>query len=249
MPQPAHSSNEKSSASSLRGKVAVVTGASRGIGLAIAQALRAAGCRLALTARFRESKQGAAAKKFGSDSLVVPCDVRDEKAVAKFFTAVRQRFGRVDVLVNNAGIAGPTGNVGELSVAEWCEVVDTNLTGMFLTTRAALPLMSRGSVIINNLSISAKGNFPGMSAYNASKHGAAGFTATLREELREKGIRVVGLYPGATDTAIWKQFWPGAPRARMMSPGTIAQAVVYAVSTPAEATVEELIIAPSGGEL
>ena len=249
MPKPAQRSNERSSAASLRGKVAVVTGGSRGIGLAIAQALREAGCRLAVTAQFRDSKPGTTANKFGSESLVHSCDVRDETSVANFFAAVRKRFGRVDVLVNNAGIAGPTRNVGELSLADWRDVLETNLTGMFLTTRSALPLMSGGGVIINNLSISAKGNFPGMSAYNASKHGAAGFTATLREELREKGIRVVGLYPGATDTAIWKQFWPDAPRARMMSPATIAQAVVYAASTPPESTVEELVIAPSGGEL
>ncbi len=109
--------------------------------------------------------------------------------------------------------------------------------------------MKRGASIVNNLSVSAKSVFPGMSAYNASKHGAAGFTNTLREELRQQGIRVIGLYPGATDTAIWKQFWPQAPRKRMMSPETIARAVVFALSLPPEATVEELVIAPTGGAL
>ncbi len=136
------------------------------------------------------------------------CDVRDERSVSAFFAAVNERFGRVDVLVNNAGIGGPSRKVAQLSADDWREVIETNLTGMFLTTRAALPLMKRGASIVNNLSVSAKGVFPGMSAYNASKHGAAGFTNTLREELRQKGIRVIGLYPGATDTAIWEQFWP-----------------------------------------
>jgi NAD(P)-dependent dehydrogenase (short-subunit alcohol dehydrogenase family) len=120
---------------------------------------------------------------------------------------------------------------------------------MFLVTRAALPLMKRGASIVNNLSVSAKGVFPGMSAYNASKHGAAGFTNTLREELREQGIRVIGLYPGATDTDIWKQFRPEAPRKRMMKAETIAEAVLFAVSLPPEATVEELVIAPTRGAL
>lgn len=231
----------------LRGKVAVVTGASRGIGLDIAQALAAAGCHLALAARFRNARELREAERVGG--FAQACDVRDERSVSEFFAAVRKRFSRVDVLVNNAGIGGPSRNAAQLAPEDWRAVIDVNLTGMFLTTRAALPLMKRGASIVNNLSVSAKGVFPGMSAYNASKHGAAGFTNTLREELRGKGIRVIGLYPGATDTAIWEQVWPKAPRRRMMSPETIAHAVVFALSLPPEATVEELVIAPTGGPL
>ena len=175
--------------------------------------------------------------------------MRDERSVSEFFAAVKQRFGHVDVLVNNAGIGGPSRNVAQLAPEAWREIIETNLTGMFLVTRAALPLMKSGGSIVNNLSVSAKGVFPGMSAYNASKHGAAGFTNTLREELRGRGIRVIGLYPGATDTAIWEQFWPQAPRRRMLSAETIARAVVFALSLPAEATVEELVIAPTRGAL
>ncbi len=203
---------------------------------------------MALAARFRDARQLREIKqKVGG--FAQSCDVRDERSVSEFFAAVKQRFGRVDVLVNNVGIGGPSRNVGQLSPEDWREIIETNLTGMFLITRAALPLMKRGASIVNNLSVSAKGVFPGMSAYNASKHGAAGFTNTLREELRGRGIRVIGLYPGATDTAIWEQFWPEVPRRRMLSPETIARAVVFALSLPAEATVEELVIAPSGGAL
>ena len=230
----------------LRGKVAVVTGAGRGIGLAVARALADAGCRLALTARFSNPSELRAAKRIG---FAQACDVGDERSVSEFLAAVKRRFGRVDVLINNAGITGPLRNVAQFTTEDWREIIETNLTGMFLVTRAALPLMKRGASIVNNLSVSAKGVFPGMSAYNASKHGAAGFTNTLREELREQGIRVIGLYPGATDTAIWEQFWPGAPRQRMMSPKTIAHAVVFALSLPPEATVEELVIAPTAGAL
>ncbi len=232
----------------LRGKVAVVTGASRGIGLAIAQGLADAGCQVALAARFRDARQIREIQRKLS-AFAQSCDIRDERSVSAFFAAVNERFGRVDVLVNNAGIGGPSRKVAQLSADDWRDIIETNLTGMFLATRAALPLMKRGASIVNNLSVSAKGVFPGMSAYNASKHGAAGFTNTLREELRQKGIRVIGLYPGATDTAIWEQFWPQAPRRHMMSPETIARAVVFALSLPPEATVEELVIAPTGGAL
>ena len=232
----------------LNGKVAVVTGASRGIGLAVAQALADAGCRLALAARFGdprpirnlERKLGAFARS---------CDVREERSVSEFFAAVKKQFGHVNVLVNNAGLVGPTRNAAQLSTADWREVIDTDLTGMFLCTRAALPLMKRGASIVNNLSVTAKRVFPGMAAYNAAKHGAAGFTDTLREELRERGIRVIGIYPGATDTDIWEQFWPQAPRQRMISLETIAQAVVFTLSLPPEATVEELVIRPTLGTL
>jgi len=232
----------------LRGKVAVVTGASRGIGLAVAEALADAGCRLALAARFGDPRRiRNLEQKLGA--FVRSCDVRDERSVNTFFADVKKQYGRLDVLVNNAGLAGPTRNAAELSTADWREVIETDLTGMFLCTHAALPLMKRGASIVNNLSVSAKRVFPGMAAYNAAKHGAAGFTNTLREELREKGIRVIGIYPGATHTAIWEQFWPQAPRRRMMSPETIARAVVFALSLPPEATVEELVIAPSIGTL
>jgi NAD(P)-dependent dehydrogenase (short-subunit alcohol dehydrogenase family) len=128
-------------------------------------------------------------------------------------------------------------------------VIETNLTGTFLVTREILPLMRKGSVIVNNLSIAATRVFAGSSAYNASKHGALGLTNTLREELRTRGIRVIALLPGATDTEIWKTLWPEAPRAKMMAPETIAEAVVNALTLPEHATVEELTILPSAGVL
>jgi short-subunit dehydrogenase len=102
---------------------------------------------------------------------------------------------------------------------------------------------------VNNLSIAANRVFPNSAAYNASKHGALGFTNTLREELRPKGIRVIGLLSGATDTEIWKTLWPQAPRRKMMSPNTVAEAVVAAILLPQNVTVESLEILPSTGTL
>jgi short-subunit dehydrogenase len=109
--------------------------------------------------------------------------------------------------------------------------------------------MKRGGIIVNNLSLAAKQVFPNSAAYNASKHGALGFTNTLREELRKKGIRVTALLPGATDTAIWDTLWPDAPRKRMMRPNHVAQAVVAALKLPPETSVDEISITPSAGAL
>jgi 3-oxoacyl-[acyl-carrier protein] reductase len=104
----------------------------------------------------------------------------------------------------------------------WREMIDINLSGVFLCTRAALPLMSRGGTIINNLSAAAKQIFPQFAAYTAAKTGAYGFTLSLREELMPRGIRVTALMPGATSTDIWQQIMPGASHEGMMDVNTIA---------------------------
>jgi NAD(P)-dependent dehydrogenase (short-subunit alcohol dehydrogenase family) len=235
----------------LRGKVALITGATRGIGLAVAQALAEQGCQLVLTARDKRNldkvKRELAHRKL--EPLIQPCDVRDPAAVDKLMSAVRKRFGRLGILINNAGIAHSQADVDKFPIQVWQEVIDTNLTGMFLVTRAALSLMKHGGAIVNNLSISARRVFPGSSAYNASKHGGLGLTNTLREELRPRGIRVIALLPGATNTEIWNDFWPDAPREKMIDPETVALAVVNALCVPADATVEELVVLPPSGTL
>ncbi len=235
----------------LKEKVALVTGATQGIGLVIARALAREGCNLVICGRdshrLRRAETELSRKKISV--LALTCDVRDEQSVSDLFQALRQKFRRLDILINNAGIAHPDFPVSKLPSEAWSDVIATNLTGMFLVTKAALPLMKRGSVIVNNLSIAAKQVFPGSSAYNASKHGALGFTNTLREELREKGIRVVAVLPGATDTAIWNTLWPGAPRNKMIPPAVIAHALVAALKVPPQSTVEEISILPSAGPL
>ena len=226
-------------------KVAVVTGASRGIGRAIADALLGAGWSVVAASRSIARAQKTPAKLF----IRFSCDVRDERSVAQLFAAVKRQFGRVDILVNNAGMAHPLRNIEDLPLKTWREVLDTNLTGMFLCTRAALPLMRKGGVIVNNLSVAARGVFPGESAYCASKHGALGLTDTLRAEVRGRGIRVISLLPGPTATDIWNQFMPEAPRDKMMSPETVARAIVNAITLPENVTVEELRLGPTGGNV
>jgi NAD(P)-dependent dehydrogenase (short-subunit alcohol dehydrogenase family) len=236
---------------SLRGKVALITGANRGIGLAIARALASEGCNLIITARDEPILKKAGRELARHKVRVLPqvCDVRDPVAVKALLAAVEHQFHRLDILINNAGIAHRGQNVDKLPFESWLEVIDTNLNALFLVTHAALPLMKRGSAIVNNLSIAAKRVFPGSSAYNASKHGALGFTNTLREELRSKEIRVIALVAGATDTEIWNTLWPQAPREKMMSPQTVAVAVVNALKLPLESTMEELVILPTAGTL
>ncbi len=231
--------------------MALVTGANRGIGLAIARALAHEKCNLILTARdpAELSRVRRELKGYSKDVVAIPCDVRDPEDVRRLFVDTKKHFRRIDILVNNAGVGHPNRCVDQLSYNAWRDVIDTNLNGMFLITHFALPQIKRGGAIVNNLSIAAKRVFAGSSAYNASKHGALGFTDTLREELRPKGIRVVALLPGATDTAIWKTLWPEAPRKKMMSTETVARAVVDALCLPPGSTLEELVLLPSAGTL
>jgi NAD(P)-dependent dehydrogenase (short-subunit alcohol dehydrogenase family) len=233
-----------------RAKLALVTGASRGLGLAIAEALSERGFHLILTARTRPALDRLAARL--PNSTAIACDIRDPQAVAELaaqVAALVKKRKHLDVLINNAGIAGPAQPIASLDYATWREVIDTNLHGTFLVTQSMLPFLGKGSVIVNNLSIAARMAFPGMAAYNTSKRGLLAFTETLREELRPQGIRVVALLPGAVDTGIWKQFWPDAPRRRMMPPRSIAQAVAIAVCQPANVNFDELVINPSAGAL
>jgi len=234
-----------------RGKVALITGGSQGIGLAIAHALTGEGCDVVITGRTASTLKKAAGQLAKRKVHVVPvvCDVCDERATTELLTAVKKKFRRLDILVNNAGVAHENLPVDKLPIAAWREVIDTNLTGMFLVTRAALPLLKRGGTIVNNLSIAAKRAFPGLSAYVAAKHGGLGLTETLREEVRPKGIRVIGLMLGAVDTDIWDSFWKDAPRKKMMSAETVARAVVDALRLPDDSTVEELVIRPTVGTL
>lgn len=231
--------------------MALVTGATRGIGLAIAHALGDEGCNLILTAR-NQSALVRLSRELASSQIQVlaqPGDVRDPHSVDALFGSARRQFKRLDVLINNAGIGHPNLSVAKLPFPIWKDVLETNLDGMFLITQAALAMMKRGGTIVNNLSIAANRVFAGSSAYNASKHGALGLTNTLREELRPRGIRVIALLPGATDTDIWSTLWPEAPRRKMMSPETVARAVIQSILLPADATIETLEILPTAGTL
>jgi NAD(P)-dependent dehydrogenase (short-subunit alcohol dehydrogenase family) len=240
----------------LAGRLALITGANRGIGLAIARALAHEGCNLIVTgrdertlAKARQELEKLQPATLHLHVLAQSSDVRSPDSVDYLFALVRALRKPLDILINNAGIGHPNLTVGELPYPTWMEVIDTNLSGLFLMTQAALAVMKRGSTIVNNLSIAAERVFPGSAAYNASKHGALGFTNTLREELRPKGIRVIALMPGATDTALWNTLWPEAPRRKMISAETVARTVVNALLLPENTTVEKVVVMPSVGTL
>jgi NAD(P)-dependent dehydrogenase (short-subunit alcohol dehydrogenase family) len=235
----------------LKRRTALITGASRGIGLAIARKFAQQGCNLIITGRDEKSLQKVSRelRRLKIRVLAVRCDVRDPHSVDTLFRSIRREFSRLDILVNNAGISHSNLRIDKLPFPVWKDVFQTNMDGMFLVTQAALALMENGASIVNNLSIAATRVFAGSAAYNASKHAARGFSNTLREELRPRGIRVIGLEAGATDTEIWKTLWPQAPRLKMMSPETVAEAVLSAVLLPANATMETIEILPSVGTL
>jgi NAD(P)-dependent dehydrogenase (short-subunit alcohol dehydrogenase family) len=231
-------------------KVAIITGGGSGIGLAMARIFAANGYSVVITGRDAKRLQKAAATISDEKQAAgIPCDVRNPASVEKLFREIGKQHSAIDVLINNAGVAHALAPVDQLSIETWKEVIDTNLTGTFLITRAALPLMRAGGTIVNNLSVAALQPFAGMAAYNASKFGALGFTHALREDLRKRGIRVLALLPGATDTEIWSQFWPDAPKEKMISAETVAQAVLHAVSAPANTAIEEIRIGPAAGVL
>jgi NAD(P)-dependent dehydrogenase (short-subunit alcohol dehydrogenase family) len=244
-------SQSPTSGSQPAGKTVLITGGGSGIGLALARVFALNGYALVISGRDLQRLHAAAdkLKQSNAEITAIACDVRDPSSVQKMFQQISQKHSTIDVLINNAGVAHALSSVDMLPIEVWKQVIDTNLTGTFLVTQAALPLMRSGGTIVNNLSVAATRPFPGMSAYNASKFGALGFTDALREDLRKRGIRVLALLPGATDTDIWNQFWADAPKERMVPADAVAEAVLHAVSAPAGTTIEEIRIGPTGGVL
>jgi 3-oxoacyl-[acyl-carrier protein] reductase len=197
----------------LEGKIAVVTGASRGIGASTALLLSQAGARVAGCARHA-----------GPD--VLACDVAKPADVDRFVAEVLRRFGPPDILINNAGIV-ERARLDEMSVPGWDAVVDANLKGTFLVTRGFLPGMRtrRSGRIINVASISGRQGTAGLTAYCAAKHGVVGLTRALAEELREDRIAVNAVCPGSVDTAMLRVGMPNAEPA--MSPDDVANVIIY----------------------
>ncbi|WP_417475394.1 SDR family oxidoreductase [Leisingera sp.] len=183
------------------GKTVVITGASRGIGADAARQFAAAGANLALLARSAEALDDLAAE-IGGNVLVAACDVSDHAAVTEALGKAHQRFGSLDVLINNAGVIEPIARLEDTDPAAWAKLIDINLTGVFNGIRAALPLMkpAGGGTIITVSSGAAHNALEGWSAYCSSKAGAAMLTRALDLEERANGIRAMGLSPGTVAT-------------------------------------------------
>ena len=227
----------------LDGRVAIVTGASRGIGLATARALAGAGARVAMFAR-SAAPLGAAAREIGA--LAVPCDVADERAVHEALERVASEAGAPEILVNNAGVFHLAA-FDQTSGTDLRRTLDVNLVAPFLLTRAVLPGMriaKRGHIITIG-SIADRATFPENAAYSASKFGARAVHQVLREELRGSGVRATLVSPGPTNTALWDAVGPDdragfTPRTRMLSAADVADAVLFAVTRADDVNVDEL---------
>ena len=232
----------------LHGKIVLVTGASRGIGLAIARALAREEAKLILVARHRLALARAAEQV--PESWPLAGDVSKPGDVSRIARQVRRRYGRLDVLVNNAGVFTYKPFV-RTSLRDWRANLGTNLTSLFLLTQATLPLLarSRSPHLVNILSISSRRAFANCSAYTASKFGALGLTRVLTEELRPRRIRVTAILPGPTDTRLAGAFDFPVRRARLIQPEDIAAAVLGAIVQPPRTTVEEMVLLPSAGSL
>jgi 3-oxoacyl-[acyl-carrier protein] reductase len=241
--------------------VAVVTGASSGIGRATALAFAERGLRLALLARSENALSevaGAARGRGASDAVYFICDVRDEAAVDRAVASTLDRFGRIDVLINSAGLS-LNGEVDGYSLEDWRAVIDTNLTGTFLTCRAVAPAMKRqgGGQVINISSGAGRNGIKEMSAYCASKFGVIGFTESFALEVRNQNIRVSVLLPGsvATDFSRVAKRDGAAPSngsreiGYSMTAEEVASVIVAMLELPAQAWTSEVTLRPLNLEL
>jgi len=233
-------------------RVALVTGAGSGIGRAVAIGLASDGFDVVLAGRRVESLEETA-RSISTASLVVPTDVRDVAAVDALFAATESRFGRLDLLFNNAGVGAPGINLEDLSVEQWKTVVDINLTGVFLCVQEAFRMMKsqepRGGRIINNGSISAHAPRPNSAPYTATKHAITGLTKSASLDGRKYDIACGQIDIGNAATDLAARMAKGVPQANgqvavepLMDVAHVASAVVYMAGLPLDANVQFMTI-------
>jgi len=241
----------------LTGQVAVVTGAGRGIGRAIALTLAELGAHTVLCGRSREALEqtaaaiqnsgGQSAVRNSVKSSVIECDVTDLHSIEALAGHVERMFNRVDILVNNAGIGGAAGPLHQLPPDEWDRLVNTNLRGVYYCIRSLVPLMinstARGGHIINISSLAGKNALPNGAAYAASKWGLNGLTYSVAEELRAHNIRVSVICPGSVHTEF--SLHPGKNAAKMLQASDVAHAVAMIVTQAPQSFASEILLRPT----
>ncbi len=224
----------------LSGKVAVVTGASRGIGSHIAGAIYRAGAAVAITGRHQDTLNSAAAK-IGDRCRPFVCDQRDPESVREMAQAVMGDLGTPDILVNNAGV-GLFGNVVDMTLEQWNKVIETNLTGVFLTTRQFLePMMRKGRGDIFMISsMSGKKGDPGASAYCASKFGLQGFSQSLMYEARQHNVRVMVLNPSSVEKG--RDIGEKSGKGLHLHAADLAETIVHLARMPGRTMIRDMDI-------
>jgi NAD(P)-dependent dehydrogenase (short-subunit alcohol dehydrogenase family) len=229
-------------------KTAIVTGAGSGIGRSVSLALLRAGYRVGLAGRRREQLEATAAAAEGASSLVVPTDVTDPASVAALFAETTEKFGRLDLLFNNAGTGAPPVPIDELTIEQWRAVVEVNLNGMFYCAREAFRQMKaqspRGGRIVNNGSISAHAPRPFSAPYTATKHAVTGLTKSLSLDGRRFDIACGQIDIGNAATEMTARMKEGVPQANgtlavepTMDVENVAKTVLYMDSLPLDANV------------
>jgi len=236
---------------SLRGRVIVITGGSRGLGAAIAQVLGEEGSQLVIADMAVERAQDRAAvlNDSGIQALAVPLDVGDENQVTQVLSSVRERFGRLDAVINNAAI-DITVPIAELSGADWERVVRTNLTGPFLVAKHAAAIMGPktaaggGGHIVNIASTASKRAWPNAAAYHATKWGLLGLSHALHAELRPQGIKVSAVIAGGMRTPFLLDRFPDIDPEVLQDPLNVARAVRFVLTQPDETVIPEVTVLP-----
>jgi 3-oxoacyl-[acyl-carrier protein] reductase len=231
----------------LSGQVAVVTGAGRGIGAAIARKLASLGATTVLCGRTKETLDATAQTilETGGKVEVIPCDVTILHQLEYAAARVASTFGRLDILVNNAGVGGFNEPLHNMAPEEWDRILNTNLRGVYFAIHAFAPLMIRAysGHIINISSLAGKNALPNGAAYAASKWGLNGLTYSVAEELRQHNIRVAAVCPGSTETELSPH--AGKDPRKMLQPDDIAHAVAMLVTQAPQSFVSEILLRPT----
>jgi short-subunit dehydrogenase len=228
-------------------KVAIVTGASSGIGLATARKLVAKGARVALVARTKDKLEAAASELGEGHAVAFPLDVKDRAGIEALPARVVERLGRLDIVVNNAGV-NHRGAAGERTAAQLAEVLETNLVAPVLLTRASLAHLQRGGVVVNVASLAGKVPVPHEATYSASKAGLRAFSRALDLELEGHGIRIVSVNPGPVDTGFFGDL-ETVPDLVFSQPMSTAEEVADAVLRAVETDAQEIDVPALSGML
>ncbi|HEX7127414.1 MAG TPA: SDR family oxidoreductase [Thermodesulfobacteriota bacterium] len=233
--------------SGLGGRVALVTGGARGLGAAVCESLAEAGAIVVVTDVAEPPARAEAARieAVGGRAVAAPMDVRDERQVASTIGDVVSRFGRLDVLVNNAGV-DLTVPVSEMPVAEWDRILAVNLRGPFVAAKAALEAMrrERRGHIVNVVSTAAKRAWANAAAYHASKWGLLGFSHALHVEARADGVKVTAVVAGGMRTPFLLDRFPDLDPGLLQDPRNVADAIRFVLTQPDETVIPELTVIP-----